>query len=419
VIVVGYDRGAASAGEIAVGLRGLGPVALLVADSPHTRQLAGVLAAVGRVVPLTGHHPTDLARVRALAPQAVLTFSEPLLPVVGRLAASLGLPGHTAAATALLTDKTLQRNRLRDAGVDDVRSWPVSSLADWPAARAHVGLPAVVKPSHGQGSRHTTIVDDDRTAPGIVHATLAAVHPSAIVVEELLVGRRSMPFGDYVSVESARGPRGTDHLAITGKLPLVAPFREAGRLWPAPLAAAERARVTDLVDRALRALDVGVGLTHTEVKLTPAGPRVIEVNGRLGGHINGLARQVAGVDLVRLAGLLALGRDPEPPVGLDWPSRVHFQHNSLAPVRPSELLAVHGAAVVRTVARVDGFRSYARPGDIFDADVMTRHLDLLWGRCDDHADVPAVLEEALRPLHYEFRFAEGVRSIPAAELMSW
>ena len=52
------------------------------------------------------------------------------------------------------------------------------------------------------------------------------------------------------------------------------------------------------------------GLTHTELKLTASGPRIIEINGRLTGHMNLTTRSTLGIDLVRLGGLLALGERP-------------------------------------------------------------------------------------------------------------
>ncbi|MDM4721492.1 hypothetical protein QTQ03_18535 [Micromonospora sp. WMMA1363] len=52
-------------------------------------------------------------------------------------------------------------------------------------------------------------------------------------------------------------------------------------------------------------------MTHTEVKLTPDGPDIIEINGRVGGHLNRLLRLVDGPDLVAVALSLAMGREPE------------------------------------------------------------------------------------------------------------
>lgn len=404
-LVVTYDRGAVSAGDIAVGLADLGPVVFAIADSAHTRQLHPVLTKLGQVMRVTGDLHRDAAKLRALAPAAILTFSEPMLPATAALADALGLPFHTPAATRLLTDKVRQRERLRATGVDDVRSYALSSPRDWSRARNLVGLPAVIKPVRGEGSRDTHLVCDDSSASALLASLLRSAPGSTVVVEELLQGRPDVPFGDYVSVESLCGPQGIGHLAVTGKFPLVPPFREAGRFWPAALSPTERAEITGLVTRALTALEVSIGLTHTEVKLTPAGPRIIEVNGRLGGHVQALASQVNGTSLVRLAGLLALGRAPDMPAGLDQPRQVHFSHNTLAPTQACTLVAVHGADHARRVAGISGFRGYARPGDFFEASVMTRYLDLLWGRSDDHNGMNQILDAALPRLSYEFQFA--------------
>ncbi|MBP5910826.1 carboxylate--amine ligase, partial [Streptomyces sp. LBUM 1478] len=51
---------------------------------------------------------------------------------------------------------------------------------------------------------------------------------------------------------------------------------------------------------------------HTEIKLTPAGPRVVEVNPRpAGNRITELIRHVTGIDLAAAAVEVALGRAPD------------------------------------------------------------------------------------------------------------
>jgi biotin carboxylase len=401
-LAVVYDHGAVSPGEIALGLGDLGEVVFLVPESPHTRTMRPVIERLGPLVPLTGDHDVD--RIRPYRPAAILTFSEPALPATASLAAALGLPFHSAETTRLLTDKISQRARLRASGVDDVRGYPVRSPDDWPEARSRVGLPAILKPGHGQGSRHTHVLGDDESARELIARVLARSGEPYLLVEELLVGRESGPFGDYVSVESMCATDGVTHLAITGKLPLAAPFRETGRFWPARLTPAERSQVLDLATRALRALGVTTGLTHTEIKLTDDGPRVIEVNGRLGGHVNLLARQACGADLVRLAGQQALGGPrPEP---LPTPDAVYFQHNTLTPTAPCRLTGVTGAAEIRKAKGINGFRLYARIGDSFPASVMTRHLDILWGRSEDHAGMIDCLNDALPQLSYDFQFED-------------
>ncbi|WP_128434200.1 ATP-grasp domain-containing protein [Streptomyces cyaneus] len=421
VVAVVYDKGAVAAGDIAVGLRDLADIVFVVAPTDHVTRLGEVLGTLGAVLPLTGDPVADAAALRAHEPSALVTFSEPMLRTAARLAADLALPFHDEDTARLLTDKVRQRRRLREAGVDEVRSEPLRGPRDWPAAVAKVGLPAIVKPVRGEGSRNTHAVHDAGTAPALLAELFAAVRASPgrealFVVEELLVGRPGLASGDYVSVESLCGPDGVVHLALTGKFPLVDPFREPGQYWPAQVLDAERREILDLTTRALMALGVRTGLTHTEIKLTPSGPRIIEVNGRVGGHINELSRRACGVDLVRLAGRQALGEDVE--AGELLPERVHFQHHGLAPVTPCRFVTVHGRREVRQVDGISGYRTFVRPGDELPGGVMTHEMDILWGACDDHDAMTAVIAKALAVLTYEFEDANGIRRVPAASLLA-
>ena len=59
------------------------------------------------------------------------------------------------------------------------------------------------------------------------------------------------------------------------------------------------------------ALGFADGVTHTELKLTPAGPELIEVNARLGGDlIPYLGLRASGVDPAAAAAAVACGRPP-------------------------------------------------------------------------------------------------------------
>lgn len=398
-LAVAYDVGSVSPAEIAVGVGGLAPVAFLLPDSPHVRKLRPVLSRLGRVVQLTGSPARDAVLVRRIAPAGVLTFSENLLRVTAGLAHALGLPCHTPEAAEILTDKYRQRERLRTAGVDAVRCHPVPDAAAWDRALETVGLPAVVKPARGQGSRGTFAVRDQAETES-VRSRLFDDHGGPWVVEELLQGRPSGPFGDYVSVETATGPDGTKVLAVTGKHPLTPPFRETGQFWPAALPHEDHATVSDLAVRAVTALGVTTGICHTEVKLTPGGPRIIEVNGRLGGHLNELSRRACGVDLVRSAALLALGALPSP--APPPPGRVYFQFNGLAPVRSGRLRALSGGDEIRRLKGITGYRSYFRPGDNLPGGVGSVFMDLLTGDTPDHPAMVDLLDRALPLLRYEF-----------------
>lgn len=90
-------------------------------------------------------------------------------------------------------------------------------------------------------------------------------------------------------------------------------FIETGHMFPAALPAAEAEDVVRTALDALKALGLTEGVVaHTEIKLTSAGPRVVEVNPRpAGNRITELVRHVTGTDLVAAFVDVSLGRAPD------------------------------------------------------------------------------------------------------------
>jgi biotin carboxylase len=414
-----YDLGAVPAGEIGAGLADLGDVVFLVPrESAHVAQLRPVMEMLGEVRTLTGDTATDVRLLREISPDAVLNFCEHLVRQAAEFAAALGLPGNSPHTARLFTDKALQRRTLREKGVEKTVAHPLDTLGDWDAALAAVGLPAVVKPVAGALSRQVHALRDKEEAAA-VHARLAALEAEGawvpFVVEEYLEGRPCAPFGDFVSVESLCLPTGITHLAVTGKTPVMPPFRSTGRIWPSPLPQEEEQEVADLVTRALEAIGAERGFAHTEVKLTPDGPRIIELNGRLSGFVNMMSRESCDLDLVRIGALAALG-EPMALAPFSFGGRVHFQYNNLAPLRPCRLEAVHGAEAVRALPGVTTYRAFAHPGDDLPGGTMTSFLDAVSGVCDSHEAVVCTIEAVRSALTFDLRFDDGARAVNGMDL---
>ncbi|GHJ42881.1 hypothetical protein Cs7R123_02230 [Catellatospora sp. TT07R-123] len=397
-IVVLFDRGAVTPGELLVGLAGY-EVLVVLGDSDHAAEYEPLLAGSTRIEPLAQPRENLLAALKRWRPDGIVTYAESLVADTADLAAALGLPYHDLATVTLLRDKHAQRRRLAEAGVQATASLLARDPAEL-AAHAHaVGLPVVVKPRRGEGSRHTYLVESPEQLAALPWTGEA-------VVEEYLRGRPSLPFGDFVSVESAVSGGTVTHLAVTGKYPLQPPFRESGHFWPAPLAADEDQQVRDLATAALGALGVTTGITHTEIKLTADGPRVIEVNGRVGGQINALAVRGCGVNLVTLAARLALGEDvrPEP---LDVAGRVVFQYHNIPPLGATRLLRVDGARQARAVPGVAAYNLFLRPPAELVGGVMTELVDAIFGVAADHAEMLAVIARACDALTFTYEHPDG------------
>ncbi|MEV6499380.1 ATP-grasp domain-containing protein [Streptomyces prunicolor] len=418
-LVVVYDRGAATVSEIARSLTKVAPLVFVTREnSEHVGPLLPLLRDMGDVVTFRDTPAEVTGPLRATDPGGIVTFSERMLPVTAELAAQLGLSYHSDDTVRFLTDKFCQRQRLRETGTDSVAGQLLTRPEEWPEVLRHVGLPAIVKPVRGEGSRNTYRVDDAEEGRRLV-ARLLASEP-AFVVEEFLQGKpchsSGESVGDYVSVESIAIRGAVHHIAVTGKFPLVPPFRETGQFWPAALPEKEQQLVRDLAEKAIRALGVTTGITHTEIKLTDTGPRVIEVNGRLGGNINALSLRAAGPDLVELAGRLALGEAVDAPLVAH--DRVVFQYSNLAPSFPCRLDSVAGQRQLRSTVGITGYRAWIRPGTQLDGGVSTSELDLIHGEADDHSVMIQLLREVLPHLTFTFTSPVGQVEISAPDLLA-
>lgn len=226
----------------------------------------------------------------------VTSSSEYSIGIAGEVARALGLPHQDPAAVAVCRNKNAQRIRLRDAGLPGPRFAAARTPGEAFAAAVGIGFPVVVKPVAGSGSigvRLCTTPGEVKAAAGHVldtdHRALALPPQEAVLVEEYLDGR------EY-SVEVL----GTEVVGITRKHLGPEPyFVEIGHDFPAPLPEHEREALATTAVAALRALGLGRGPAHVELRLTAAGPRVVEVNPRLaGGMIPRLVQEAYGVDMI-------------------------------------------------------------------------------------------------------------------------
>jgi len=411
LLVVHTVDGALSLQDLLTGLRGHKAVVIVVDDDPPRREaLVEVIEASGLEAVGTDRatRPEELvARLGTRAWAGAMTFAESTLRLTDVLAERLGLSHNGTRTITALTDKREQRRLLSAAGVPCPVVRTLTHPDDWPEVRRAVSGPCVVKPARGFGSASTFGLDDgDTTLPeAVIDGLLAAV---PFVVESRLVGVPRPPFGDYVSVESVVTSGTVRHLAVTGKLPLVEPFRETGQFIPADLTGQEHLACLEMTGRALQALGVQVGICHTELKLTPEGPRVIEVNGRLGGYIGDLLRRGLGLDPVALA--VAAAQGVPGPAQDRTPGGVVLNWTSLPPVEARVVLGIDGVPDVRTSPGVVGYVSYVRPGHRLRADGGTEELDVLRAGCETTAEVVPTLRRALGHLRVQFADADGSRS---------
>ncbi|MEU1630930.1 ATP-grasp domain-containing protein [Streptomyces sp. NPDC020096] len=404
-----YDGGSASPVDIYKASRRLcEPVFVVDQDSAAP----GTVTVPDDFVNIAAADSVSAAKaLRDLGIEHIITFSDRQLVRTAEIAAEAGFRFLSVAAATACRDKLVQRRTLAEAAVDAVRSGALDDLAELPSLAKDIGLPVVVKPRQGAGSVDTVRIDTVAQAEqwSTEQAErIKTVHGAfdEFVVEELLEGDSTYAgpgFGDFLSVESVVEGTGIRHLCVTGKFPLTPPFRECGLLVPSTVSADTEQRCRELAERAIQALGIELGIVHTELKLTPTGPRVIEVNGRPPGYMAELLRRATGgrYDMTAAALRMALGLPAgEMPTILDQVTYVYFVQ---PPQYATRLVSIAGPDAVAPIPNVCRYQPYVQAGSPIDWRWGTSgHIGLLLGEAADHPTALTDIETALRALEITY-----------------
>jgi biotin carboxylase len=325
---------------------------------PEVGSMTRLLARIGDVVDVAGMSLEEAAgAVAAARVDGILALADGLLAWTARVAALLELRFMSPEVAERLTDKYVQRAALQRAGLPVPGYWRIPADDDqdaWEALARAARFPAVLKPRSGEGSRDTVRVQSlPELRAMVAETTEAPGSGGGLVLEEYLrdrPGSASHPFADYVSVESVVSDAHVSHLAITGRFPPAEPFRETGFFIPSAFDDEQSKLIAEVASAAVQAVGLQMGLLHTEVKMTPDGPRVIEVNGRIGGGVPEMLADATGVELLPMALRVALGES----IAFETMPRC---------VQVGYLLYVQAPLAMRTIRSVDGLdRLRAHPG---------------------------------------------------------
>jgi argininosuccinate lyase len=243
----------------------------------------------------------------------VLTTCDYYLGTAARAAAGLGLPGPSPTALDTARIKHHMRQAFLNAGLPNP---PFRIATSWPEARDAadaLGYPLVFKPVDLSGGMFVALVADEPALRGAFDrlATFPINNRRQVRFPEVLL--EAYLDGPEVSVEAVTLDGRTTVLGLTDKSLVGAPyFIEDGHMFPAPVAPDQADATVALVRAALAAVGYTHGISHTEVRLTTDGPRIVEINPRLPGNsITELVQLVTGVNLVEALVHLALGQQPD------------------------------------------------------------------------------------------------------------
>lgn len=396
LVAVGYGPRCVPVMQLAEAAAGVCDLLWMIDGAqPGMPEMAELLQRFGPVLDLSGLGVAQMATLlSAYEPDALVTYLDTGMVAYAELAEALGLPFHSPATAAALTDKSRQRQVLAAAGLDMppchvVR--PDQREGDLAHAESEVGWPAILKPRSAQGSRYTFLARDRAELDRLLTA-LGPDRPDMVLEGYLadVPARAAASYAAYVSVESVVASGVISHLALTGRFPLAENFRETGFFIPAALEEGEQASVLALATAAIEALDIRIGCLHTEIKFTPGGPRLIEVNGRVGGGVPEMLERAAGIPLLEYTLRIGLGEEirVSGPVATE---RIGYRFFLQPPAVSATVAAIDGIDKVSDFPGVDTISVHHGPGADLDwRDGTRNHIMAVVGSAADYAELAAV-----------------------------
>ncbi|MEO3778479.1 ATP-grasp domain-containing protein [Micromonospora sp. B11E3] len=245
---------------------------------------------------------------------AALSLTEPGLEPAGRINDRYDLGGTGYEVAHLLRDKWAMRRHLAAAGVPSVAAAPLTERADLDRFGAEHGA-FIVKPVDGTASFGVFLVRGPQDADEVwarvqkLRGKRTDRGSTLFLIQDFIM--EQYVDGPELSVECFSFAGRHVVVAVTEKF--VAPgFAEVGHVVPARLPHADQEAARRYVRRFLAAVGLRDGVSHTEMRIGPDGPVVIESHNRIAGDaIPELVEGAYGVDLTTYALGWPFGLVPE------------------------------------------------------------------------------------------------------------
>nr|KAF6324199.1 carnosine synthase 1 [Myotis myotis] len=270
----------------------------------------------------------ELVRARGLQLDGCFSYWDDCLVLTALLCQELGLPCSPPAAMRLAKQKSrTQLHLLRRQGppwpspsLHAVPCCPLESEADVERAVCQVPLPGVMKLEFGAGAVGVRLVEDARQChqhfSRIAHDLQGeADHPgiglgwgNSMLLMEFIEGTEH-----DVDLVLFRGELLAAFVSDNGPTRLPG-FTETAACMPTGLAPEQEAQLVQAAFRCCLGCGLLDGVFNVELKLTGAGPRLIEINPRMGGfYLRDWILELYGVDLLLAAAMAACGLRPAVP----------------------------------------------------------------------------------------------------------
>lgn len=225
----------------------------------------------------------------------------------------------------------------------------------------------ILKPSDSYSSRGVYKINNFEELNLFIAKARSFSSDNSVIVEEFIEGP------EY-SIESITYNGETTIVQYTEKI--ITPFPntvEIGHIQPAEFSQEQKLQIDAIVKNAVRALGIDNSASHTELKLTTQGPKIIEIGARLGGDFipSYLTLASTGVNMDKAAIKVALGEKPD----------LKHKHKKYSFIKYLELEAGKQVIEVKKYSAI-----------LNDSDVVFAHVFVKMGDV-----IPKITDSAKRP----------------------
>lgn len=320
-------------------------------------------------------------------PDGIMTLATDMpMRSIAAATSRLGLPGISMDTAIKSTDKGEMIKAFKEHGVESPWFYIIENVTMLNALLPALTYPCILKPTDNAGSRGVMLV---KSAEELIEAYQYSVSQSRgglVILEEYMTGPE-------VSVEVMVVDGEPHVLQVTDKLTTGAPyFVEMGHNQPSMLPAEDVEKIKDLACRAVKSVGINCGPSHVEIKLTPTGPKMVELGARMGGDCitTHLVPLSTGVDMIKATIDVSLGLTPDITPTLHKGSAIRFFD---APC--GVISAIKGIEEAQTIEGVQEISFTKSVGDeVTEIHSSLDRCGFVIAQCDSANDAIEVCERA-------------------------
>lgn len=249
-----------------------------------------------------------LEKCKEINVDAVCTIASDLGNVIASFVArQMRLPANSEYCIKVSSNKYEMRKAFEENNIAVPHFFELSNTDSLDLLEG-IKYPVIVKPTDRSGSRGITKLGSPRGLGEAIKKAIYLSFEKKAIIEEYIEGNEySM---ECISFEG-------EHkiLAVTKKYTTGAPhFIETGHMEPSDLSEQTIEKAKKEIFKALDALDIQMGASHSEFKVDNEGNvKIIEIGARMGGDCIGsdLVRLSTGYDFTKMVIQTALGEKPD------------------------------------------------------------------------------------------------------------